>query len=233
MNQSASDTADPTSSRGARVEVGPYLLSASGLACQRDDRWLFTGLALGVRPGHVLQIEGPNGSGKTTLLRILCGLTEADSGAVYWQGESLSAVRSEFYGSMVYVGHQPGIKHGLTPRENLQLALRLSGGTPRTTIDAALERLGLGGYQDLPCRGLSAGQQRRVTLARLLLVEARLWVMDEPFTAMDRAGRALIEGLMRAHVASDGAVLVTTHHALDLGDSRVTHLDLGTLEGSV
>ncbi len=203
------------------------LLAASGLGCVRDDRVLFQDLALTVPAGRVLTIEGANGSGKTSLLRMLCGLAEPDAGVIRWRGTPINEARAGFYAELLYLSHHPGIKAALTARENLALAVRLTGGELQGDIVEALAQFGLAGYEDLPCRGLSAGQQRRVGLARLLLTPASLWVLDEPFTAMDRRGRQFIEALLHRHTTNGGTAIVTTHHPMDLPDEHVERLHLG------
>lgn len=190
-------------------------LQARRLACERDDRWLFHDLDLEVRAGEILRVEGPNGSGKTTLLKILSGQLMDHEGEVLWNDAPLRRVRRDFLASLLYLGHAPGVKATLTPLENLAWYQALAGehGDEPTRL-AALERVGLVGFEDLPAAQLSAGQQRRVALARLELTPRPLWVLDEPFTAIDRDGVAALEARLEAHTARGGAVLVTTHHEL-------------------
>lgn len=201
-------------------------LSGVGLTCVRDDRVLFRDLSLGVEPGDVLQVDGRNGSGKTSLLRILCGLSLPAEGTVLWNGEPIARVRSEFLLDLAYLGHAPGVKLELTPVENLRIARALK--RPRTDIglDEALERVGLLGFEDVPARALSAGQCRRVALARLLVTRARLWILDEPFTAIDRRGVADVEALIAEHTRDGGMVVLTSHHPVRLPDCRVNSLHL-------
>ncbi|PKM45382.1 MAG: heme ABC transporter ATP-binding protein CcmA [Gammaproteobacteria bacterium HGW-Gammaproteobacteria-1] len=202
-------------------------LSVEGLACRRAGRTLFRDVAFTLRSGEVLQIEGHNGSGKTTLLRILCGLTRPAEGRVCWAGEDIRDNYAAYATHLSYVGHHAGIKEELTPLENLAFAAAL-GGAGGGSPEQALQRVGLPfECEELPCRKLSAGQRRRVALARLLLVSSRLWVLDEPFTALDVAGRALVETLLREHAAQGGMAVVTSHHAVDLEGCTVQQLHLG------
>lgn len=196
------------------------MLNASGLYCERDDRVLFQGLDLSVSAGQVLQVQGSNGSGKTTLLRILCGLNSDFRGEIRWHGEPVSRARTEFHGGLFYLGHAPAIKKILTPMENLRWFCASQGARPegdeRASIRSALAEFGLRGYDEVPCFMLSAGQQRRVSLARLMLTPARLWVLDEPFTALDRKGVGELELFLASHVEAGGAVILTTHHPLEM-----------------
>ena len=192
------------------------MLSVSRLYCERDERVLFSGLDFATRPGRALQIQGSNGSGKTTLLRILCGLNNEYQGKLYWQEKPLAEVVEQFRAGMFYLGHSPGINRTLTPLQNLRWFCANRGFADDGAILAALSVLGLSGYEDLPCYQLSAGQQRRVSLARLPLADAPLWILDEPFTALDRQAVADLENRIAAHVTGGGAVILTTHHALKL-----------------
>lgn len=190
-------------------------LQARQLACERDDRWLFRGLDLEVRSGEIVRIEGPNGSGKTSLLKILSGQLSDYQGELLWNGTAMNEAREHFLANLLYLGHSPGIKSGLSPLENLAWYQALSGesGHEEQRLEA-LERVGLAGFEDVPAGQLSAGQQRRVALARLTLTPRALWVLDEPFTAIDRHGVADLERQLVAHTQAGGCVLVTTHHEL-------------------
>lgn len=202
-------------------------LEARQLACERDGRWLFEGLDLTVRSGEILRIEGPNGSGKTTLLKILAGQLGEYEGELYWNGTSLRKAREQFLANLLYLGHSPGVKAGLSPLENLAWYQALNGdkGSEEQRLEA-LAKVGLNGFEDVVAGQLSAGQQRRVALARLTLTRRALWVLDEPFTAIDRQGVTALEAQLAAHVQAGGCVLLTTHHTLAV-TSTVRCVQLG------
>ena len=204
-----------------------FHLEAVNLECVRSDRLLFAGLNLSLRPGNLIQIEGPNGSGKTSLLRILCGLTSATQGAVRWCGQDIRKARADYMAEVAYLGHSPGIKGDLTPIENLAIARGLAQANSGTSVDEALGRLEMTDFDEQPVRTLSAGQRRRVALARLLATRATLWILDEPFTALDRSGVRLVEEMLAGHLASGGMAVLTTHHPIDVAESHVTRVDLG------
>lgn len=190
------------------------MLSVSGLTCERDERVLFADLSFTVEAGSLWQVQGANGSGKTTLLRIIAGLNSEFSGELAWLGKACRDVRAEYQQSLFYLGHAPSVNRTLTPLQNLRWFCALQGFRDDAAIHAALAELGLRGYADIPCYQLSAGQQRRVSLARLLLTPAKLWILDEPFTALDRQGVAELEARVSRHAQRGGAVLLTTHHSL-------------------
>jgi heme exporter protein A len=190
-------------------------LQARQLACERDERWLFKGLDVDIRSGEVVRIEGPNGSGKTTLLKILSGQLTDYHGELIWNGEAMRQVREHFLANLLYLGHSPGVKTGLSALENLAWYQALDGQTDNQAASwKALENVGLAGFEDVPAGQLSAGQQRRIALARLTLTPRILWVLDEPFTAIDRYGVAALEAQLVAHANNGGCVIVTTHHEL-------------------
>jgi heme exporter protein A len=193
------------------------LLNTVNLECTRDDRLLFTGLSLGLAKGQVLQIEGSNGSGKTSLVRILCGLRQADEGRVLWQGEDISRSREDYYANMVYIGHLTCIKADLTVLENIRVLIDTrSQSVSLALIEQVLDKVGLAGFDDVPGKALSSGQKRRVLLAFLLLTKARLWILDEPLTALDVQGVELVESMIVEHRESGGSVIFTTHHGMQL-----------------
>ncbi|WP_163577804.1 cytochrome c biogenesis heme-transporting ATPase CcmA [Halomonas faecis] len=190
-------------------------LQARNLACERDDRWLFRGLDLDIQAGEIVRVEGPNGSGKTTLLKILSGQLADYEGDLFWGERPMRQAREAFLSSLLYLGHAPGVKAALTPLENLAWYQALAGQTrDESSRMTALESIGLVGFEDVPAGQLSAGQQRRVALARLLLTPRPLWVLDEPFTAIDRDGVHALERRLVNHARQGGCVLVTTHHEL-------------------
>ncbi|MED5500055.1 MAG: cytochrome c biogenesis heme-transporting ATPase CcmA [Pseudomonadota bacterium] len=202
-------------------------LQTHRLASERDDRWLFRSLDLRVEDGDILRIEGANGSGKTTLLKLLTGQLPASEGAVEWHGRSLASVREHFRDRLLYLGHLPGVSEALSAQENLAWFAAMAGiKTTPEAIEAALDAVGLAGFEDLPARQLSAGQQRRIALARLELVPRPLWILDEPFTAIDRDGVAWLERRLLDHARAGGAVVMTTHHTFQAND-RVDSLVLG------
>ena len=204
------------------------MLEVRDLECVRGDHRLFSGLSFELQGGELLRLRGSNGSGKTSLLRTVCGLLEPAAGEVCWRGKNIRAQRDEFHGELLYLGHHNGIKAELTGFENLRLSAALSGQRLHDeAIYDALERIGLGGREDLPTQVLSQGQKRRVALARLLLSEAELWVLDEPFTALDVAAVAQLGGLIEAHLQKGRMVMFTTHQEVELraGARREVNLD--------
>lgn len=200
----------------------PALLSAVELGCERDDRVLFAALDFSLAAGQLAWIEGPNGSGKTTLLKILSGQFADYQGHLYWRGRLLDRQARALRGDLLYLGHQSGIKAGLSALENLawyQALGEFSLPDASQRRWQALEKVGLAGFEDVAVERLSAGQQRRVALARLHLEPRLLWVLDEPFTAIDAAGVKQLEHWIAQHRDAGGAVIVTTHHPLTLAGS--------------
>lgn len=195
---------------------GTLSLEARDLTCFRGEHLLFQNLSFHVQGGEVVQIEGANGCGKTTLLRILSGLAVADEGQILWAGVPVPKCRSDYYSQLAWVGHRDGIKDELTPIENLAAAQAL--GETSLTVDPSkvLKSLGLVGRDTIPCRSLSAGQRRRVALARLVVSRAKLWILDEPLTALDVSGRAQLQHMMVDHAHRGGMVIYTTHQPLEL-----------------
>ncbi len=192
------------------------LLELRALSCERDERCLFAGLHMTVEAGDIVQIAGANGSGKTSLIRLLTGLSQDYQGDILWQGELLSHRRLDYLNHLLYLGHLPGVKKALSPRENLAWFGGMSHGHPQIKVDQALSQVGLKGFEDVPCYSLSAGQLRRVALARLYLTPARIWILDEPFTAIDKQGAERLEALLSEHAAGGGVVILTTHQALNI-----------------
>lgn len=192
------------------------MLQVRDLCCIRDDRVLFEGLSFELVPGRLLQVEGANGSGKSSLLRILCGLLAPEEGEVLWRGRTLSSGGAAGAGEMAYVGHVDGVTLELSARENLFFYRHLIGASG--DVDRALFRVGLQGFEDTRVARLSAGQRRRLSLARLLLGRTVLWLLDEPFTALDEQGRRLVRAMLSAHLGTQGMAVVSTHHALGLPD---------------
>lgn len=204
------------------------MLEVKALACVRNDQRLFADLNLRLESGQLLLVEGRNGSGKTTLLRTLCGLMWPGEGEVLWQGASIRKLAEEFARDVLYIGHKPGIKEELTAVENLRIASVLDGfALSERAAWEALGRIGLTGHEDLPAKMLSQGQKRRVALARLLVSQARLWILDEPFTALDKGAVADLQGVIRAHLAGGGMVILTTHQDVALMADDIQRLHLG------
>ncbi|MFZ5958444.1 cytochrome c biogenesis heme-transporting ATPase CcmA [Pseudomonas knackmussii] len=203
------------------------LLETVALACERDWRMLFERLDLRLGAGEMLQVVGPNGSGKTSLLRLLCGLMQPTDGEVRLNGKPLEHQRGELARSLLWIGHAAGIKGLLTAEENLAWLCALHQPADKASIWRALEAVGLRGFEDVPCHTLSAGQQRRVALARLYLDAPPLWILDEPFTALDKQGVAQLEEHLAQHCEKGGLVVLTTHHTLTRMPSGYRDLDLG------
>jgi len=202
----------------------PVLLELRNLVCERDERFLFAPLNARFYAGRVVQILGPNGSGKTTLLRILAGVSKDFYGDILWQAQPIANVAWEYANDLVYLGHLPGIKKSLTPLENLRWYAASQGGLADGELIHALAQLQLAGYEDTPCYRLSAGQLRRVALARLVFTRAKLWILDEPFTALDKSGVAQLEARLIAHTAAGGLALVTSHQDINVPDLHILNL---------
>lgn len=194
------------------ANTAPPLLEARALSFQRQDEPVFAPLDFRLHTGELALIEGDNGSGKTTLMRILAGLLHVGDGELRWRGEPLQ--RDQCAGEILFLGHQLGLKADLSPRENLQIAAGLNGSREGMSAAEVLIEIGLGGYEDEPVRRLSAGQKKRAALARLLLLPATLWLLDEPYANLDRTGIALVNQLLEMHTARGGAVMVTSHGAV-------------------
>ena len=204
------------------------MLEARQLECTRGDRCLFTGLSFELGRGELLRLAGANGSGKTSLLRIMCGLVAPSAGELRWQGRSIRVEREEYSRSLVYVGHLNALKDDLTAVENLQVAAALGGRRADTAhMLEALERFGVAHCAELPAKVLSQGQRRRVSLAKLALKPAAtLWILDEPFSALDVAAVVELERLLASQLASGGMVVLTTHQEVEVVAQAVLRVDL-------
>lgn len=198
------------------------MLDARKLTCTRDERTLFSELSFTVSAGEMVQVAGQNGAGKTSLLRILAGLAQPEGGEVCWQGTAIARQRDIYHQDLLWLGHQPGIKTALTAFENLSF---YHADCAETLRWQALAQAGLVGFEDVQVNQLSAGQQRRVALARLWLSTAKLWILDEPFTAIDTAGVEKLTRQMARHTEDGGMVILTTHQPLAL--SSVRQIELG------
>ena len=202
-------------------------LEANALECVRGGRSLFQSLSFSLEPGEMLEVSGPNGSGKTSLLRMLCGLLPPAAGEILWQGANISSLKEEYFKGMAYLGHANGVKAELSALENLRIAGGLSGRHPGAEkIGAALERMGLGGRETVPAKTLSQGQQRRLALARLLVGDKALWVLDEPLAALDSAAVGLVQSVLGEHLVGGGLAVLTTHQPLDVRAGRTTRMHL-------
>ncbi len=203
------------------------MLAVSNLSCSRGDLQLFSALNFLLEAGQIMQVQGENGKGKTTLLRTLCGFHLPDAGAITWCGEDVNDLAENFYANLLYLGHHNAIKDELTGLENLQISAGLAGiKLDEKTAIAALRRMGLKGRERLATKVLSQGQRRRVALARLLVGDAKLWVLDEPLTALDVGAVALIQELIAEHLARGGMVIFTTHQPLVIAGVEMRRLEL-------
>jgi heme exporter protein A len=203
-------------------------LEAVDLGCVRGDRHLFEGLSFTLSGGELLHVTGPNGAGKTTLLRLLCGLVRPEGGEVRWDGRPVRELGDEYLRRIAYLGHLNAIKDDLTCRENLRYGATLAGAAAdEGRMDAALERMGLSRMDGVPVQVLSQGQKRRTALARLLVSDCPLWVLDEPFTALDKAAVETVRDAVADHVAAGGMAVLTTHQEVALDAARTKTLGLG------
>jgi len=203
-------------------------LEVSGLCGMRGDRLLFEGLDFSLQNGQLLHLKGHNGSGKTTLMRILAGLLHAEGGEIAWNGASIRKARQEFHAELLYLGHLNGLKGDLSAVENLRIDAAISGQhLSEEQAWQVLTDIGLRGHEDLPTKYLSQGQKRRVALARLWFSQAALWVLDEPFSALDVAAVEELQAVIRRHLESGGMVIVTTHQEVALTSGEVRTLELG------
>ncbi|MFV0575671.1 MAG: cytochrome c biogenesis heme-transporting ATPase CcmA [Vibrio sp.] len=204
------------------------MLEVRDLTAIRDDRELFESVSFTVKAGDLVQVEGRNGSGKTTMLRIITGLGDCESGTIFWNGVETRKDRDAFHQDLLFLGHQTGVKKELTAFENLSFYQAMNGskGITEDDIWLALAKVGLAGKEDIPSAKLSAGQQRRVALARLWLSKHPLWILDEPLTAIDKQGIKVIEALFIEHTRNGGMVLFTTHQDMftDINDLKKIRL---------
>lgn len=204
-------------------------LQIEALSCVRGDRVLFRDLSFDVHGGELLHLKGRNGSGKTTLLRALAGLLLPEAGEIRWGGRGIRALREEYSRHLLYLGHLNGIKGDLSAVENLRIAAVLDGfHLSEARAWEVLGEIGLRGHEDLPSKHLSQGQKRRVALARLLANQARVWILDEPFTALDVAAVQLLQDVIRRHVEQGGMAIVTTHQEVAMISEQTRTITLGS-----
>jgi heme exporter protein A len=196
------------------------VLEVSNLHLWRGDRHLLRGVNFTLFGGQALQLLWPNGTGKTSLLRCIAGFLHAEEGTLRWQGKPVADNRDEFHWSLAYLGHETALKADLTAFENLRFSCALRSSPVAAQLRAALDRVGLAGIDpDQPVRSFSAGQQRRVALARLSLWGARLWLLDEPASNLDAAGQKLITELLQVHLQAGGMAIIATHQPIDLPEA--------------
>jgi heme exporter protein A len=205
-------------------------ISADGLCVEkvhvwRGDRHVLKAVSLEVGPGELLHISGPNGTGKTTLLRVVSGLLRPEQGSVAWRGKSITSTPTDYQNELAYASHEPALKSDLTALENLRFMVGLKRRVTSSDLRASLERTGVAGCADLPARVLSAGQRRRVAMARVLACRAALWLLDEPFTNLDASGAEVMSALLEEHIEQGGLALVVAHHDLNLS-AETRHLGL-------
>ena len=204
------------------------VLDAAALTCIKRDRTLFEGLSFSVEAGELVYLRGPNGAGKTSLLRILTGLSHPDEGNVFFNQKNITSFPSEYNAQLLYLGHKSGINGALSALDNLSFWMAQHGvkQSPEVLFNV-LATIGLVGLEDVPVRFLSAGQQRRVALSRLWLKKAQIWILDEPFTALDVSGIALLENAFNEHISQGGIVITTSHQALSplAGNHRTFDLE--------
>ncbi|MDO8355179.1 MAG: cytochrome c biogenesis heme-transporting ATPase CcmA [Nitrospirota bacterium] len=204
------------------------MLKVDNVSCVRGERRLITALSFAIPRGRLLAVTGANGSGKTSLLRMVCGLLPVEQGRILWDGEDVRACRERYLASLVYIGHLNSLKDDLTPVENVTISARLAGEeiSEGKTCEA-LEAVGLARtIHRLPARVLSQGQKRRVSLARLWVSQRLLWILDEPFAALDAAATGLLMQQLRAHLSNGGIVIAATHQEIDVGADRLDQLRL-------
>tara|TARA_R100001443_G_scaffold90851_1_gene97373 strand:+ start:6799 stop:7494 length:696 start_codon:yes stop_codon:yes gene_type:complete len=225
INQPLFSSTEATDAAFVVTKHARPVLQGQQLSCIRQDRVLFAQLSVQLSYGQLLQIQGKNGAGKSSLLRILAGLAQPDDGQLYYQAKPLAQSLPAYCANLCYIGHHSGIHEQLTALENLSF-WRAAAALKPADDWALLAKLGLAGLEDVPCRMLSAGQQRRVSLARLWLTPALIWILDEPFTALDQSAIGLLQQHMLEHLNKGGAIILTTHQQLTLQFQSLIKLEL-------
>jgi heme exporter protein A len=196
------------------------------LECTRQDIILFQDINFRLNAGDILQIDGVNGSGKTSMIRIMAGLIKPTAGEVYWRGTAISDCRYEYQREISYIGHLNGIKEGLTSLENMRVARDLASNNDAIHFSNLLERMGLAGMDEVYVNAMSAGQRRRLALARLLIDRKKLWLLDEPFTSLDAEGKATIEQMIIEHSNAGGIIIFATHQPLEIKNCTLLRIHL-------
>jgi len=205
------------------------MLMAQGLSCLRGDRLLFKNVGFELKAGSLLYVLGENGSGKSSLLRLLCGLLTPEDGAILWGGKKIKQDVENYLSNLTYIGHLNGLKDDLTALENLQVSARLSGSSViESKALAALAAIGIERCANLPVRVLSQGQKRRVALARLWLTESQLWILDEPFAALDTASVNVLASRLSEHMSNGGMTIITTHQDVSINAQSIQTLRLNS-----
>ena len=207
------------------------MLEVQNLSVFRDERCLFENLSFSVHKGQLLHVRGRNGAGKTTLIRTLCGLIRPNEGEILWNGSAIKQDAIEFRQSLAYIGHENGIKGDLTVLENLVFYRTLHNVSTNTSALDGLEQLGIAHLAQIPCRFLSAGQKRRVALSKLHGSHAKLWLLDEPLTALDTSGQRTFVGLLFEHLKNEGIGIVTSHQDVDWGSVNLKEINLEDSQG--
>lgn len=203
----------------------PPILEARGISCVRGDRQLFSNLNLQIFPGQCLHVRGVNGVGKTSLLRLLTGLASPEAGEILWNGTLIKKDVSEYHSHLLFSGHRDALKEDLTALENLRMYAAIDGlRISEKEAFAALWRFGLKGREDLPVNCLSAGQKKRVLMARMLIRRAQVWILDEPFNALDTSAVGELQALIGEHLEGNGVVVLTSHQALSIPGLQVLDL---------
>lgn len=204
-----------------------FMLQGINLECMRGDRTLFKNINFSLESGGLMQVRGSNGSGKTSLLRILCGLAPPIYGEILWDTNNIRSLGEKYRNAITYLGHLNGVKDDLTATENLYISSALAGVViTKNKVHEALQQVGLSGRESLPAKVLSQGQRRRITLARLLVCDTALWILDEPLTALDSSAIELLRNLLEQHLKQGGMVVMTTHQEITIAAIKIQQLQL-------